>query len=145
MSRLVLIAHAPGDEDYAEQVAASVRSAGYEATHSGTVLVGESVFENVSKALIDVEPVVLCGTIREMGTGWAYRTVNAARGLNPQVRIYGVAIEKDAYLQPLTLDGEVAEFWRAPKPALDSVVTALLRHYPPVSSPPPRPGPSPAA
>ncbi|WP_344520952.1 HEAT repeat domain-containing protein, partial [Paractinoplanes durhamensis] len=141
MSRPVLIAHATGDEEFAQLLAAPIAAAGYDVVHGGTVLVGESVVEVVSHALAAGAPVVLCGTIRAMGTGWAWRTVMAARGLHPQVRIYGVAVEQDVYLSPLTLDGEVTEYWRDPAGALGAVVAALLRHYPPSLEP----GPGPAA
>jgi HEAT repeat protein len=137
VTRPILIAHAPGDEPFAERLAAPVTAAGYTAVHGGTVLVGESVIEEVSRALAAGAPVVLCGTIRAMGTGWAWRVVQAARALNAQVRIYGIAVEKDVFLQPLTLDGEIAEYWRDPAGALGAVVTALRKHYPLDAAPAP--------
>lgn len=145
MTRPVLIAHAAGDEEYAEALATSIASAGYQVVHAGTVLVGESIIEEASRALTAGAPVVLCGTIRAMGTSWAHRMVNAARGVSPETRVYGVAIEQDAYLQPLALDGKIAEYWRDPAAALDSVVTALVRHYPPSPIPTPPAGDGTAA
>ncbi|MGK5682331.1 HEAT repeat domain-containing protein [Actinoplanes sp. URMC 104] len=130
MSRPVVIAHAAGDEQYAETLADSITAAGYAVVHAGTVLVGDSIIEEVSRALSVGAPIVLCGTIRAMGTPWAHRVVNAARGMNLETPVYGVAIEQDAYLQPLSLDGKIAQYWRDPAGALEAVVTALLRHYP---------------
>ncbi|MEU4236628.1 HEAT repeat domain-containing protein [Actinoplanes sp. NPDC026619] len=130
MTRPVLIAHAAGDEEHAARLAAPIAAAGYRVVHGGTVLVGESAVEEVSRALGAGAPVVLCGTIRAMGTGWAHRTVHAARALDPQIRIYGVAVEQEVYLQPLTLDGVIAEYWRDPVRAIEAVITALRQHYP---------------
>ena len=49
MSWKVLIAHAEGEDDLADLLADPLRQAGYEVAHQGTVLVGESVLEQVSK------------------------------------------------------------------------------------------------
>lgn len=75
----VLIAHAKGEEEFAEQLAEPIREAGYEVAHRGTVMVGESFTEEASKALGTGGPVVLCGTIKALGTRWARQIVNAAR------------------------------------------------------------------
>jgi HEAT repeat protein len=141
----VLIAHAPGDEEWAELLAAPITAAGYRVVHGGTILVGESVITESNRVLAAGAPVVLCGTIRAMGTGWAYGMINAARALNPEVHIYGVAVERGAYLVPLTLDGAVAEYWRDPDTALAAVVTALRSHYPPAPVPALPSGRSPTA
>ncbi|GAA0567255.1 hypothetical protein GCM10010172_59050 [Paractinoplanes ferrugineus] len=135
MTRPVLIAHAPGDEGWAERLAVPIVAAGYRVVHGGTILVGENVITEANRVLAAGAPVVLCGTIQAMGTGWAYGMINAARALNPEVRVYGVAVERGAYLVPLTLDGAVAEFWRDPQAALAAVVTALRSHYPPPAAP----------
>ena len=50
MKTKVLIAHAKGEEELAEQLAVPIRAAGYEVAHEGTVLVGESV---VAEAVVD--------------------------------------------------------------------------------------------
>jgi methylmalonyl-CoA mutase cobalamin-binding subunit len=68
----VLIAHAKGEEHLAELLSEPLRSAGYEVAHQGTVLVGESVVEEASKVLSLRGPVVLCGTVKAVGTGWAH-------------------------------------------------------------------------
>lgn len=75
----VLLAHASGEPDKAEQLAAPIRDAGYEVAHEGTVLVGDSVIAEASKLLAEGVPVVLCGTVRAMGTKWARQVANAAR------------------------------------------------------------------
>ena len=43
MSWKVLIAHAEGEEYLAEELAESIREAGYQVAHQGTVLIGESL------------------------------------------------------------------------------------------------------
>ncbi len=75
----VYIAHANGEEDLAEELATPIREAGYEVIHRGTVMVGQSFTEEVSKVLSAVGAVVLCATSRALGTRWASQIVNAAR------------------------------------------------------------------
>src|ERR1044071_5319165 len=104
MKRQVLIAHAEGEESLAEKLAVPIRQAGYEVVHRGTLIVGESIVEEVSKALGAGAPVVLCGTVEAMGTGWAYQVVNAARQNYRRSRIFAVQMEQKAYVQALSLD-----------------------------------------
>ena len=125
----VLIAHAEGEEDLAEQLAGPIRDAGYEVAHRGTVLVGESVVEEASKVLSTGGPVVLCGTVKAVGTGWAHRLVNAARQ-HRQVRVFAVQMGKDAYVQMLSLDGTVALYWQDPAKAIRDLIVSLEKYYP---------------
>ena len=125
----VLIAHAEGEEDLAERLAGPIRDAGYEVAHRGTVVVGESVVEEASKVLSTGGPVVLCGTVKAVGTGWAHRLVNAARQ-RPQVRVFAVQMEKDAYVQMLSLDGTVALYWQDPAKAMRDLISSLEKYYP---------------
>jgi HEAT repeat protein len=125
----VLIAHAEGDEAYAEQLAVPIRAAGYEVVHRGTVLVGESVLAEASKVLAVGAPVVVCGTVRAVGTGWAYQVVSAARGYDG-TPVLGVQVERTAFMKMLTFNGEVAEYWRDPERAVAQLLDALAKHYP---------------
>src|SRR5437016_3294716 len=126
----VLIAHADGEEDLAEKLAEPMRAAGYLVAHRGTVLVGESVTEEASKILTTGAPVVLCGTVQALGTGWAHRLVSVARQTNG-VRVFAVQMEKAAYLEQLSLDGAVARYWQDPRQAERDLLNALRKYYPP--------------
>ncbi|WP_181387198.1 NACHT domain-containing NTPase [Streptomyces sp. Act143] len=126
----VLIAHAEGEEDLAAKIAGPIAQAGYEVLHYGTILVGESLGEEASKAIAEGSPVVLCGTVAALGTGWAYRVVLAARG-HSGARIFALQMEKNAYLDMLTLDHKVARYWEDPGRAVSELVAALSRYYPP--------------
>ncbi len=68
MSIKVLIVHAKGEEALAEQLAGSIRAAGYEVTHEGTLLVGESVVMEATRLLGDGAPLIFCGTTSAMGS-----------------------------------------------------------------------------
>jgi energy-coupling factor transporter ATP-binding protein EcfA2 len=85
--------------------------------------------EEATRVLTAGGPVVLCGTIRAMGTTWAQSVVNAARAYSG-VRVFGVQIEQEANLRYLTFDTEVAAFWLDPDRAAGEVVAALAKHYP---------------
>src|SRR5713101_858271 len=108
MSTNVIIAHAEGEEGQAEKIADPIRKAGYGVAHRGTVMVGESIIEDVSRQLNRGAPVVLCGTVRAVGTPWAHRIVNAVQG-HASVRVFCVRMEKDAYVEQLSLGGVIAE------------------------------------
>jgi hypothetical protein len=137
----IVLAHAEGEAALADAVAAPLRAAGYDVLCEGTVLVGESLVQEASKALGAGSPVVLCGTIAALGTGWAHQVVNAAR-CYPGVRIFALQMEKLAYLQPLSLDGRVAAYWQDPGKAMSNLLEALREYYPPegARSPPPPSG-----
>jgi NACHT domain len=130
MAVTVLIAHAKGDEEYVTELAAPLLAAGYAVHHGGTVLVGESIVEEVQKLLNAGAPVVMCGTIRAVGTSWARRVVNAARLANSRNRVFIVAMEEDADTESLALDGKVATWWRNRDKAAADLVTALSRYFP---------------
>jgi hypothetical protein len=100
MTWQILIAHADGEEEIAERLAEPLRDAGYEVSHRGTVMVGESFAEEAAKVLDVGGPVVLCGTIKALGSVWAHRIVSAAR-VNSTIRVFAVQIDKDAYIQQL--------------------------------------------
>lgn len=126
----VLIAHAEGEEHLAEELAEPIRGAGYEVAHRGTVLVGESVIEEASKVLSAGGPVVLCGTIKAVGTKWARLLVNAARQNNQRVRIFAVQMDEDADLDTLSFDERFALYWQDPAKAIQELIVSLEKYYP---------------
>jgi hypothetical protein len=128
MPRKVLLAHAEAEETLAEQVATFLRVQGYEVAHSGTVMVGESLVQEVSKLLADHTPVILCGTVRAMGTGWAHKIVNAAHK-HPGVPIYALRVDREAYLDSVLLDGIVGNYWVDAGAAMRDLGTLLERHF----------------
>ncbi|MEA5564739.1 NACHT domain-containing protein [Anabaena sp. UHCC 0399] len=125
----VLIAHAKGEEELAEKLAEPIRKAGYEVAHRGTVMVGESFTEEASKILNNSSPVVLCGTIKALGTRWARQIVNAARN-NYRVRVFGVQMEEEADLEVVTFDESIAHYWQDPTKATEDLIASLKKHYP---------------
>jgi tetratricopeptide (TPR) repeat protein len=130
MSSTVLIAHAEGEENLAEKLAVPLREAGYVVEHQGTADVGESITEHINTALASGGPVVLCGTVRAMGTGGAHRVVNAAKPFQG-VRVFAVQMEREAYLDQIAPDTIVAEYWKDPATAIRRLLDALKKHFPP--------------
>jgi hypothetical protein len=125
----VLLAHANGEPDKAEQLAAPIRDAGYEVAHEGTVLIGDSVIVEASKLLAEGVPVVLCGTVRAMGTKWARQVANAARR-NPGSRLFVVRMEEEADVETISFDEAIASYWQDPARAEQELVAALNKYYP---------------
>ncbi|MBE8991113.1 HEAT repeat domain-containing protein [Nostoc sp. LEGE 12450] len=125
----VLIAHAKGEEEFAEKLGEPIREAGYEVAHQGTVIVGESFVKEASKALSSGSPVVLCGTIKALGTKWARQIVNAARS-NYRVRVFCVQMDEEADVETLAFDECIAQYWQDPTKAQQDLVTALKKYYP---------------
>jgi tetratricopeptide (TPR) repeat protein len=130
MSVKVLIAHDEDEEAKAEELAGPIRAAGYEVVHGGTMLVGESVPGEFSKWLGGGGPVVLCGTVQAIGSGWARRIAHATRAYNG-VRLFIVQMEKKADVESVAFDGEkIARYWQDPAKAMQDLVNALRQHFP---------------
>jgi hypothetical protein len=129
MKWTILIAHAKGEEGLAEQLAGPLRDAGYGVTHEGTVLVGDSVVGETEKALSSGQPLVLCGTVRAVGSKWARKLVNAAhtRGSGP---VFVVQVEEDADVESLAMGGKVALYYQDPAGAMQGLVESLNKYYP---------------
>jgi NACHT domain len=125
----ILVAHAPGEDEIAEAVAVPLRKAGYKVVHAGTVLVGDSIVGEYSKYISAGSPVVLCGTVKAVGTGWAYRVVNTVRAGNSGSRLFALQMERDAYVEALALDGKTAPYWQDSQKAIADLVAALNRYY----------------
>ncbi|MBE8970859.1 TIR domain-containing protein [Nostocales cyanobacterium LEGE 12452] len=128
----VYIAHHSKEEDLAEELAKHIREAGYEVVHRGTVMVGESFTEEVSKVLSTGGAVVLCGTSRALGTRWASQIVNAARQqtYGGQTRVFCLQMEEDADVGRLSFDECIALYWQNPAKAIEDLIAALKKHYP---------------
>ncbi|NTX11002.1 HEAT repeat domain-containing protein [Myxococcus sp. CA056] len=129
MKRRVFIAHAKGEVARAEALARPLMEAGYEVVHHGTVLVGESIVEEAQKQLAADGPVVVCVTVKAVGTNFAHRLVNASRE-SRRGRTFLVQMEEDAYVGLLSLDEEVPEWWRDNVAAEQRLVATLKRFYP---------------
>jgi HEAT repeat protein len=134
MKTQVLLAHAKGEEKLAEQLAAPLRAAGYEVTHEGTLLIGESVVAEMTKLLGAGAPLVICGSMRAMGSSWTRKLANAARAL-PGTRLFAVQMEEDADVEAVTLDEKIACYWQNPAKAEQDLLAALGKYYPPDSGP----------
>jgi hypothetical protein len=125
----VLIAHANGEEKLAEKLAQPIREIGYEVAHMGTVLVGESVVEEASKILNLGGPVVLCGTVRAVGTQWARRVINATRSKSGS-RIFFLQMEDEADVESLAYGEVIGRYWENPQKAISDLSISLQRHFP---------------
>lgn len=123
MTCKVLIAHAKGEEELAAKLAGPLRAAGYDEAHEGTVLVGESVVEEASKVLQLGGPVVLCATVRALGTAWARRVVASVRR-HDGARVFIVQCEEDADVDLVSFDEKVARYWQDPAKALKDLLDA---------------------
>jgi tetratricopeptide (TPR) repeat protein len=130
MSWRVVIAHAPGEEALAERIALPLQQEGYLVSHRGTVLVGESFSEEANKALGEGGPVVLCATVKALGTGWAHRLVNAAQAQGRSKRLFVVRMEEGAYLDQIVAGAAVAEWWRSSEEGSQRLIEALRAYYP---------------
>ena len=129
MKTKVLIAHAKGEEELAEQLAGPIRAAGYDVTHEGTLLVGESVVREATKLLGEGSPLVICGTEKAMGSRWTRKLAEAAR-VAPGTRLFAVQMEEDADVEAVSLHEAIACYWKNPAKAEQDLVAALRKYYP---------------
>lgn len=125
----VLIVHAKNEEHFAEKLAAPLRTAGYQVTHEGTLLVGESVIAEATKLLRRGAPLVICGTTKAMGSRWTRKLAEAARAI-PGTRIFAVQMDEDADIEAISLDESVSDYWKSPILAEQKLVTSLQKQYP---------------
>ncbi len=126
----IVIAHAEGEEDLAERLALPLEAAGYSVFHRGTVLVGESFTERATVALQQAGPVVLCGTVKAIGTGWARHLVSAANNHYEQVRVFPVKLERDADLSGLLPGIRPAECCDNFDSGVAELLAAISFYYP---------------
>ncbi len=129
VKRNVLIAHAPEDEKLAEQVAGLLGVDGYDVTHLGTIFIGDSMIEKVSKLLSEKAPVLLLGTVKAIGSQWLHRLVNAARNRDG-VKVFALQIEKNADMDQLALDIKYWRYWENYTKAIDELRAELKKCYP---------------
>ncbi|SEL61888.1 PBS lyase HEAT-like repeat-containing protein [Stigmatella aurantiaca] len=129
MKRQVFIAHAEGEQAEAEKLAKRLQKAGYEVAHYGTVLVGESIVEAAQKVLEVGGPVVICATVRAVGTRWAHRIANAAR-TSTHGHVFVVQMEEEAFVESISLGEKVATWWKDPAAAARQLLESLQRYYP---------------
>jgi hypothetical protein len=125
----VLLAHAKQDTEIARWLAEPLEQAGYRVVYQNSMLVGDSLPGESSKALSVGAPVVLCGTARAAGSKWVRKLVNAAHGY-PTGRVFAVQMEEDAELEHLAFDATFACYWQDPHRAVTELLTALQKHYP---------------
>lgn len=129
MQRLVHLITAQGEEFLAERLAGPLEEAGFSVRHNGTVMVGESLVGEPAKLLATGVPVVLCATVRAVGSEWAHRLVNAAHATT-NGRVYVVQMDEQAYVRNLSLDTKVARYDQDPQRAVAELVEALSTHFP---------------
>ncbi|MEV8437509.1 tetratricopeptide repeat protein [Actinosynnema sp. NPDC051121] len=132
----VYIVHAEGEESQAELLAHPLREAGYDVTHNGTVVVGESLIGSAMRAVTGGAPIVLCATARATGSAWAHQIVNAGHADGP-TRVFVVQMERQAYVEHLALRRKVARYCDDPTAAVRDLLTALAKHFPPTTRPAP--------
>ncbi|MFF2951285.1 tetratricopeptide repeat protein [Kitasatospora sp. NPDC057965] len=137
----VFIVAALDESEHAELVAGKLREAGYPVSHNGTVPVGDSVYAAAVQALDRNAPVVLCATLRAVGSDWAHKLVGAARA-RASSRVFVVQMDAEAYVDQLAIGTVTARYCDDPVKAMADLLAALQHHFP---CPPPPPPARPAA
>lgn len=126
-SLTVYIACAEGEERLAEQLADPLREAGYSVSHQGTILVGSSNLAEAAKALAAGAPVVLCATVRAIGSKWAHQIVNSGHKTSS---VFVVQMESEAYVDQVALQTKVARYCDNPAGAIKDLLDALKSKFP---------------
>lgn len=128
--RRVYVVHAEGEDEFAEFLARPLREAGYDVTHDGTVLVGDSLVDEAMRAISAGSAIVVCGTKRAIGSEWAHRVVKASYAGEGRTQVFVVQMEEGVYVKQLSLHTKVARYDVDPATALEQLVTALGAHFP---------------
>jgi hypothetical protein len=74
--------------------------------------------------------VVLCGTVKAVGSTWAHQIVNASR-VGGRPRMFVVQMKADAYVDQLALGTTVARYCDDPAQAVRDLIDGLMKHFPP--------------
>jgi hypothetical protein len=125
----VVLAHVDEDEDLVRPLVDALEAAGYRVVYRGSVLVGESIVAEVSRALAAGAPVVLCVTIMAVGTGWAYVVANAAQ-LHPRSRVFAVEMQKGVNLAIPGIESIISGYWVDSAKATADLLAQLKLYYP---------------
>lgn len=128
MAQIVYIVCAEGEESLARELAAPLGKAGYDVAHNDTVSVGDSLIGAANAAVASGAPIVLCATVKSVGSTWSHQIVNAGRVNN---RVFVVLMEKSAYVEHLSMNTKVARYCDDPVQGMSDLVAALARHFPP--------------
>lgn len=128
MAWRALIAHAPGEEALAEELAQPLTEAGYEVWHRGTVFVGNSLVQEASNVLALRGPVILAGSVRAIGTSWARKLLRAAHEHGS--RAYILQMEQEADVDALAFGERISRYWEDPAKAVAELLQALRRDFP---------------
>ncbi|CAM3422301.1 tetratricopeptide repeat protein [Kibdelosporangium persicum] len=129
----VYVVCAEGEEHLAEKIAGPLRGDGYEVTHDGTILVGESRIGKALQAMSSGVPIVLCATVRSVGSAWAHKIVNA--GYAASNRVFVVQMEDQAYVEQLAVKTKVARYCADPVTGVRELLDALAAQFPAASKP----------
>ncbi len=128
----IVLLHASEEEPQAEQLAKSIEEFGYKVWHTGHVLVGDVVVQELSERLAMGGPVVICGTARAAGSKWLRKIVAHLQGFsaNGHPRIFPVRMDSDADLEAVGLSAKIAECSIDRQSGLSELRKALTRHFP---------------
>jgi HEAT repeat protein/energy-coupling factor transporter ATP-binding protein EcfA2 len=129
MEKTILLAYENGDEHLVEKIENKLKEKKFNVWSRDSLFIGESVTEEVSKLLDNGGPIVICATIRSLGTGFVKRIFNAAK-VNPRSKIFILRIEKDAYINDITWGEEIGEFWLDPERTITDLCNAINKYYP---------------
>lgn len=134
MERIVHIVSDPDDGDVAKELVKYLQNADFVVHHNGKVEIGDSIIARATDQLSRGTPVVICATSLALGRKWTHQLANSANTM-PRSRVFLIRMEEKAYVEPLSLNNVIAEYWKAPQAALSDLCEALNRCYPQIESP----------
>jgi HEAT repeat protein len=120
----VLLAHAVDEEEWARKIADPLRDAGFDVWDQSDVLIGDSLVEEASKRMSAGGAVVVCATVRAVGTKWGRKFISAARQY-PACKLFIMQMEAEADIDSISFADTVGRYWENPTKAMADLVTAL--------------------
>jgi hypothetical protein len=132
----VIVLHALEEEALAQNLAEALKGFGHEVWHTGHVLVGDLIVNELSERLARGGPVVICGTTRAAGSKWLRKILAHVQGpssLGPP-RVFPARMEPDADLEALGLGVRPAECCPNISKGVADLDAGLRKHFPPAQS-----------
>jgi WD40 repeat protein len=125
--KIIYVVCADDEDDQAELLAGPLRADGYQVEHIGTIGIGKSIMGTFNEALASGLPLVLCGTLRTMGSSRARQIIHSAQ--HDGTHVFPVQMEAGVDFDNLTHSVRISRYHENSAKALAELSRALKDYF----------------